>query len=51
MDTLAFQTEYTSVKVPKVLAEKIINKTKDEGYRSVSEFVLESTRRRLEEFD
>ncbi|MCV0372754.1 MAG: ribbon-helix-helix domain-containing protein [Nitrosarchaeum sp.] len=48
---MAYQTEYTSVKVPKVLAEKIMNKTKDQGYRSVSEFVLESTRRRLEEFE
>ena len=47
---MAYQTEYTSVKVPKILAEKIMNKTKNEGYRSVSEFVLESTRRRLEDF-
>ena len=42
-------TEYTSVKVPKVLAERINEIVNREGFRSVSEFVLDSTRRRLEE--
>ena len=43
-------TEYTSVKVPKVLAERINEIANREGYRSVSEFILESARRRLEEY-
>ena len=42
-------TEYTSVKIPKVLAEKIKLTVVNKGeYRSVSEFVLDSIRRRLE---
>lgn len=42
--------QYTSVKVPKVLADKI-NKVaiKDGIYRSVYEFVLDSARRRLDD--
>lgn len=41
--------EYTSVKVPKVLTERIRNSQhyKEFGYRSVSEFILEATRDRL----
>jgi metal-responsive CopG/Arc/MetJ family transcriptional regulator len=41
-------TAYTSVKVPKVLAERILKICEKEGYRSVSEFILDATRRRLE---
>ena len=42
-------TEYTSVKVPKVLADKINNVAIRKGtYRSVSEFMLDSARRHLE---
>ena len=42
-------TEYTSVKVPKVLADKISNVAIRKGtYRSVSEFMLDSARRHLE---
>jgi metal-responsive CopG/Arc/MetJ family transcriptional regulator len=42
-------TEYTSVKIPKVLADRINQVAGQMGYRSVSEFVLDSTRRRLEQ--
>ena len=43
-------TEYTSVKVPKNLADKISNSKifNENGYRSVSEFILDSARRRIE---
>ena len=43
-------TDYTSIKVPKVFAEKITNSKiyKEYGYRSVSEFMIDSTRRRIE---
>lgn len=45
-------TEYTSVKVPKILAEKISNTAIRNGvYRSVSEFILDSARRRLEDIE
>ena len=39
-------SQYTSVKIPQVLAEKIMNNPNIQswGYRSVSEFVIESTR-------
>lgn len=42
-------TGYTSVKVPKILSVKAQPILEREGYRSFSEFVLDSTRRRLEE--
>jgi len=48
---MAYQTEYTSVKVPKILANKISVAAKDEGYRSVSEFLLDAGRRRLEDIN
>ena len=42
--------EYTSVKVPKVLAERISDMAIKHGiYRSVSEFILDSARRRLDD--
>lgn len=42
--------EYTSVKVPKILAEKISDVAIKHGiYRSVSEFMLDSARRRLDD--
>lgn len=42
--------EYTSVKVPRALANKIMEiAVKDGVYRSVSEFILDSARRRLED--
>ena len=45
-------TEYTSVKVPKILANKISSVAIKNGvYRSVSEFVLDSARRRLEDIE
>lgn len=42
-------SDYTSVKVPKILAEKIMNNpiVKSWGYRSVSEFMIESVRLHL----
>lgn len=42
--------DYTSVKIPKNLATKITNSKifKDGCYRSVSEFVIDSARRRIE---
>ena len=45
---MAYTAGYTSVKVPKVLAEKIQTVAVQEGYRSVSEFLLDAGRRRLE---
>jgi len=43
---------YTSVKVPKVLADKIREVAIAEGvYRTVSEFVIDSARRRLDDLD
>jgi Arc/MetJ-type ribon-helix-helix transcriptional regulator len=47
---VSMAAEYTSVKVPKVLAEKISNVAIKNGiYRSVSEFMLDSARRRLDD--
>lgn len=43
-------TDYTSVKIPKVLANKINLFAEKEGYRSVSEFVMEATREHLKRF-
>ena len=42
--------EYTSIKMPKALAEKIKNHMLfiDNGYRSISEFTLDAVRRRME---
>jgi len=45
-------SRYTKVSVPKELADEIrktINKYKELGYRSVSEFFIDVARRRLEE--
>ena len=42
-------SDYTSVQVPKVLAEKIKRKMAGQGYRTVSEFVNDAVRRRLDE--
>lgn len=42
-------SDYTSVQVPKVLAEKIKRKMAGQGYRTVSEFVIDAVRRRLDE--
>ena len=39
--------EYSSVKIPKVLSEKIQKEAYPLGYRSVSEFVMEATRNHL----
>ena len=43
--------DYTSVPLPKVLADRIRAIAAENGYRSVSEFVLESTRTHLEEVE
>jgi hypothetical protein len=42
--------QYTSVKIPMRLAEKILASKifNENGYRSVSEFVMDSARRRIE---
>lgn len=42
--------KYTSVKLPKTLADKINKIADSNGYRSVSDFVLEATRKHLREF-
>jgi hypothetical protein len=42
-------TEYTAVKIPVVLAEKINSKLDEFGYRSLTEFVIDSARRRLDQ--
>lgn len=39
--------EYTSVKIPKEMQESIIRLAFPLGYRSISEFIIESTRIRL----
>ena len=39
---------YTSVKVPTVMVERIQRVLKARGYRSVSEFVIESVRLRVD---
>ena len=41
--------EYSSIKIPKVLAERIQKECYPLGYRSVSEFVMEATRNHLKE--
>lgn len=44
--------EYFSIKVPKFLAQQIHKVAVENGsYRTVSEFVLESARRHLEQID
>lgn len=45
--------KYTSIKVPKVLAERIVNSKifNQLGYRSVSEFILDAGRLRLEHLE
>jgi len=47
------ETEYTSIKCPKQLANIVTNSDifKHYGYRSVSEFILASARQRIEEYD
>ena len=47
---MTYESGYTSVKVPKKLSEKIRLVVDEEGYRSVSEFMLEASRRRLDDF-
>lgn len=42
---------YTSVKIPKVLADQIREIMIPLGFRSVSEFVLDATRRLLEKIE
>lgn len=42
-------TEYTSVKLPKAIAQRVNKAIEEQGYRSMSDFVIDSTRRRLEE--
>ena len=42
-------SDYTSVQIPKVLADKIKRKMAAQGYRTVSEFVIDAVRRRLDE--
>ncbi len=41
--------DYSSIKIPKVLSEKIQKDAYPLGYRSVSEFVMEATRKHLRE--
>jgi len=49
MDILSSQKEYTSIKMPMVLADKIRDVAEEQGYRSVSEFVMEATRKHLKD--
>ena len=45
-------TEYFTVKVPRVLTDKIIERAiKQDSYRNVSEFIMDSVRRRLDQLD
>ncbi len=44
--------EYTSIKIRKEFADelaKLINENPELGYRSISDFMLDATRRRIEE--
>lgn len=53
-DSLAANGEsmdYTTVKVPVPLARRIESVSESHGYRSVSEFVIESIRYRLDHLD
>lgn len=43
--------DYTSIPLPKVLAEQIRTIGPKNGYRSVTEFVVEATRVRLMEIE
>lgn len=43
--------EYTSIKVPRTLAERINKVAPVLGYRSVSEFILDSARRHLDKIE
>ena len=42
-------SDYTSVQIPKVLTDKVKQKMAKQGYRTVSEFVIDAVRRRLDE--
>jgi Arc/MetJ-type ribon-helix-helix transcriptional regulator len=43
-------TEYFTVKVPRTLTDKIIERViKHDSYRNVSEFIMDSIRRRLDQ--
>ncbi|MCH7560568.1 MAG: ribbon-helix-helix protein, CopG family [Thaumarchaeota archaeon] len=46
---MSSQKEYTSIKVPVVLADKIKGLAEKQGYRSVSEFIMEATRKHLKD--
>lgn len=41
--------EYTSIPLPKVIADLVREKAFKQGYRTVSEFVIDATRRRLDQ--
>ena len=41
--------DYTSIPLPKILAERVKQAGPKEGYRTVTEFVIDATRRRLDE--
>ena len=40
---------YATVKIPRALTEKITKVGEQYGYRSISEFVIDAARRRLDE--
>jgi metal-responsive CopG/Arc/MetJ family transcriptional regulator len=42
---------YATVKIPRAMTDKITKIGEHYGYRSVSEFVIDAARRRLEELD
>ena len=48
---MAANQNYTSVKLPRSLANRITEVAPARGYRNVSEFVLEWTRRGLDEVE
>jgi metal-responsive CopG/Arc/MetJ family transcriptional regulator len=43
------ETASTTVKIPKTLSNRIVKAAQKEGYRSVSEFVIDAARRRLDQ--
>ena len=51
MVTLSSTSGYTSIKIPNALATKIKNVAEKDGYRSISEFVTEATRIRLDKYE
>jgi hypothetical protein len=51
MNEFKKKLRYTSVKIPDTLTARIKDVSEQQGYRTVTEFVIDAARRRLEELD